>query len=81
MVENFEGEVLLYSEKKTQGVYLNETAHTIWQLCHEQKSIKDIIRTLIMHYPDQQEQIKKDVYAAVETFLDKGVISCDTTDQ
>lgn len=73
-VEKFDDETLLYSEVGTQAVYLNDAAHAIWLLCKESMSVGQMIQYLEEVYPDQKEQIRNDVLAALETLQSNGVI-------
>lgn len=73
-VEKFDDEVLLYTEAGTQAVYLNDAAYAVWLLCKEDMSVGQMILYLEQVYPEQKEQIRKDVLTTVETLLSNGVI-------
>lgn len=74
IIEKFDDEILLYTEAGTQAVYLNDAAHAVWQLCKEDMSVGQMILYLEDVYPDQKEQIRKDVLSALETLQSNGVI-------
>lgn len=73
-VEKFDDEILLYSEKTTQAVYLNDTAHVVLALCQEDLSVSEMVQYLEQAYPDQKEEIRDDVIAALKTLQDQDVI-------
>jgi hypothetical protein len=73
-VEKFDDEILLYTEAGTQAVYLNDAAYAVWLLCKEDMSVGQMILYLEDVYPDQKEQIRKDVLTALETLQSNGVI-------
>jgi hypothetical protein len=64
-VEKFDNEVLLYAVSNTTGIYLNETAYLVWKMCESGASIEEIITLLQEEYPEQRNEIRKDVTAAV----------------
>jgi len=72
--EKFDNEILLYAVAGSSGVYLNETAHVVWQMCGEEKSIEEIITFLEGAYPLQKGVIRRDVVAAVEALLETGAL-------
>ena len=73
-VEKFDDEILLYNEAGTQAVYLNDAAHAVWLLCKEGMTVGKIIEYLEGAYPEQKEQIRGDVIAAINTLHSNGVI-------
>ena len=74
-VEKFDNEILLFSETGNQAVYLNDAAYAVWLLCKENMSVGQMINSLEEVYPDQSEQIRNDVLAALETLQANGVIN------
>lgn len=74
IAEKFDDEILLYSQTGTQAVYLNNTAHAVWQLCKEDLTVGQIIEYLEQIYPDQKDRIRKDVTSALEQLAVKNVI-------
>ena len=73
-VEKFENEILLYSISDTNGVYLNETAYLVWEMCDKGLSIKEMIALLEKAFPQQTATIRDDVVSAVESLLDNGAL-------
>lgn len=76
-VEKFENEVLLYAVSNTKGIYLNETAHLVWEMCGKGQSIKDIIAALQEIYPEQADAIHSDVLAAVQSLVENKALVID----
>ncbi len=73
-VEEFGNEILLYAVSTTKGMYLNETAYLVWEMCGKGHSVKDIIATLEDAYPQQKESISEDVLSTIESLVDSGAI-------
>ena len=73
-VEKFDNEILLYSVSNTKGMYLNETAYLVWEMCSKDNSIEEIVVLLEEAYPGQNETIRADVLAAVETLVENGAL-------
>jgi hypothetical protein len=74
LVEQFDNEVVLFSLNGADVVALNQTAHLVWRLCQESLTVGQIIGLLSDTYPDQAEEIRADVIAALETMADRGII-------
>lgn len=72
--ETFDDEILLYSKAGSQAVYLNDAAHAVWQLCKEDMTVGQIIEYLEQVYPEQKDQIRPDVTAALEMLAANTVI-------
>ncbi|MBE0583369.1 MAG: PqqD family protein [Desulfofustis sp.] len=74
LVEQFDNEVVLFSLNGADVVALNQTAHLVWRLCHENLTVQEIIGMLVDTYPDQAEEIRTDVLAALETMVGHNII-------
>jgi hypothetical protein len=73
-VETFDDEILLYSKAGTQAVYLNDAAHAVWQLCKEKLTVGQIIEYLEQTHPEQKDQIRPDVTAALTKLAANNVV-------
>lgn len=73
-VEKFDDEILLYAVSNTSGVYLNETAYLVWEMCSQDQSVEEIITLLEETYPLQKETIRGDVTAAIESLVEYGAL-------
>lgn len=74
VVEEFDQEILLYATTKSSGVYLNQTAYLVWQLCGQGKSPGEMISLLEKNYPSEKTTIHADVCAAVTSLVEYGAI-------
>lgn len=74
LVEQFDDEVVLFSLNGAEVVALNQTAHLVWRLCHENLTVREMIGLLVDTYPDQAEEISDDVIAALETMASHNII-------
>ena len=74
LVEQFDNEVVLFSLNGANVVALNQTAHLVWRLCHENLTVREMTRLLADAYPDQAEEIRADVLAALKTMAEHGII-------
>jgi|tagenome__1003787_1003787.scaffolds.fasta_scaffold17310105_1 hypothetical protein len=74
IVEEMDGECLLYRQTNHRVVHLNETATVIWKLCDGNRSAADITAVLANEYPGSQAEIVADVTETVALLLDQGVI-------
>ncbi|MCB2216504.1 PqqD family protein [Desulfofustis glycolicus] len=77
ILETFDSEIVLYSPHKNQAAYLNESAHLVWLLCREQRTLGDIIAVLEEAYPAARQQIREDVLTAVEALIALGAVALD----
>lgn len=73
-VEKFDNEVLLYDVSSTKGLYLNETAFLIWEMCSWDYTVEEIITTLEKVYPKEHVSIQEDVMECIESLVDTGVL-------
>ncbi len=74
-LEEFEGEILLYSVSDTTAVYLNETAHLIWLLCHENMTVEEMVQFLQEKYPEQKDEVREDLMISLQALVAQGVVS------
>lgn len=76
-VEKFDNEILLYAVSNTKGIYLNETAYLVWEMCGKGQSVKDIIDALQEVYPEQADAIGSDVLSAVTSLVENKALVSD----
>lgn len=72
--EIFEDEFLLYAVATGKGVYLNKTAGLVREMCGNGQTVEEIIALLEDAYPEQRNDIRLDVEAAVKTLLAHGAL-------
>ena len=73
-VEKFDNEILLYAVSNTSGVYLNETAYLVWEMCSQGQSVEEIVLLLEETYSHQKETIREDVTVAITSLVDYGAL-------
>lgn len=73
-LEQMNEEILLFNPETTRVVYLNETAALIWQLCDGQRNIAEIVSVLRGAYPEEADNIQKDVEQTLSEFEGQKVI-------
>lgn len=69
-IEKFDNEILLYAISSTKGIYLNQTAHLVWELCAQNHSIAEIIAFFQETYPQQKENVRKDVITSIKSLVE-----------
>ena len=70
---DLDGECMVYSFAEAKALYLNETASLIWKLCDGRRTVGAIEDLLREAYPDAS-QLRDDVDAAFQVFLEQGVM-------
>ncbi|HHD56534.1 MAG TPA: PqqD family protein [Desulfobulbaceae bacterium] len=75
MLEELDGELLLYHLDQTKTVYLNNSAAIVWHLCNGENSVGDIIAFLEEKYPEAVKEIAGDVQDTLLKLLDAGALS------
>ena len=65
LLEDMDGELLLYNPVNTTTLHLNGSSAVVWELCDGKQSVEAIIASLIKAYPEQSGQIAADVEAVI----------------
>jgi pyrroloquinoline quinone biosynthesis protein D len=78
VIEEMEGECLLYRSGRHWLVHLNETATVIWKLCDGSRTVEDIVTLLAREYPASRAEIETDVNEAVSMLIRQRVIEIVT---
>ena len=74
LLEDMDGEMLLFNPSSATTLHLNAASAIIWELCTGDNSVADIVITLQEAYPDQAKQIEQDVMSAIQGLLDGGAL-------
>ena len=74
LLEDMDGESLLYHPGTTTTLHLNQPSVLVWKLCDGQLSVADIISSLQEAFPDQASQIAGDVEDVIGELCDKQVL-------
>lgn len=74
LIEDMDGESLLYHPGTTTTLHLNQPSLLVWNLCDGERSVQDVITTLQEAFPDQNEQIAEDVVDVITELREKKVL-------
>lgn len=74
LIEDMDGELLLYDPSSSVTLHLNGPSVVVWQLCDGQRTTQEIIEVVQEAYPDQAEQIGQDVASVVEDLSERKVL-------
>ena len=74
LLEDMDGELLLYNPASAVTLHLNGPSAIVWQLCNGERSAAEIIELVQDAYPDQDEQIKQDVGNVIDDLLERKVL-------
>jgi len=73
-IEKFDNETLLYAVSSTNGIYLNETACLVWELCMNNNSVEAIVALLEETYPEQGDTLAQDIKDTIMSLIDSKVL-------
>lgn len=74
LLEDMDGEILLYNPTSATTLHLNGPSAVVWELCTGENSVAEIIDALQQAYPAQAEQIEGDVISVINELKEKQVI-------
>ena len=74
LLEELDGELLLYSIATTRIFAINQSAALIWELCSGQYTVAEIVNALTEAYPSSQDQIERQVEDTLALLLANGAI-------
>ncbi len=74
LLEELDGELLLFNPHDGRLLELNATAALVWQLCDGERSISEITRLLIEAFPEAERRIEDDVPVILIHFDQLGAI-------
>ena len=74
LLEDMDGELLLYHPATAVTLHLNGPSAVVWQLCDGQRSCGDIINMVEEAYPQQAAQVADDVAQVVDDLQERGVL-------
>ena len=73
--EEFDDELLIYSESNEKAFYMNDTAQVILKLCDDDLTVDQIITYLQEKYPDNQSEVEDDVIDVLTSLESNGIIT------
>jgi coenzyme PQQ synthesis protein D (PqqD) len=74
VVEDMDGEILLYRPSTHQAIHLNGTAAVIWRLCDGTRTVNDLVQCLGDQYPAAKAAIALEVRQAIDLLLREGAL-------
>lgn len=74
LLEDMDGELLLYHPTTAVTLHLNGPSAVVWQLCDGEKSCGDIIQLVEQAYPQQAAQIADDVGQVITDLAQRKVL-------
>lgn len=79
LLEDMDGELLLYNPTNATTLHLNGPSGLVWQLCNGENSVAEMIEALQEAYPDQAGQIEGDVISVIQDFKANEVLELVTS--
>jgi len=74
LLEDMDGEALLYNPHNATTLHLNGPSRIVWGLCNGEHSVAEMIEALQEAYPAQADQIEADVVAVIKELQENDVI-------
>ena len=74
LVEDMDGELLLFNPNNTTTLHLNGPSMVVWNLCTGEYSVAQMIESLQEAFPEQAEQIEGDVVSVIKELKENDVI-------
>jgi len=74
IIEELDGELVLFNPMRNLIIHANQTAALIWQLCDGERTIPQIVDLLSEAYPEAQTEIKKEAPLAIQDLHKKGAL-------
>ena len=78
-LERLDNEILLYHPGLTKAIQLNETAAIVWELCDGERSEDEIMSLLVEAFPDQADEVRRDVEAVLRRLSSEGALQSFAT--
>lgn len=74
IVEQMDGEIVLFHPARNIIIHSNETAALIWQMCDGINTVDDIVEVLGGAYPEAKDQIAWDVPEMIQKLRAQGAL-------
>ncbi len=74
MLEELDGETLLYRHSLKKLIYLNASAASVWKLCDGKRSAREIAGILADAYPEEADTVTTDVSDALDGLIREGAL-------
>jgi len=76
LTEKMDGEIVLLHAARNIIIHANETAALVWQMCDGTNTTEQIIEVLAGVYPEEREQIARDVPGIIQKLRAQGALDC-----
>ena len=74
LLEDMDGEMLLYNPTSSVTLHLNGPSAIVWQLCDGERSAEKIVALVKEAYPEQSAQIEDDVASVIDDLSERNVL-------
>ncbi|MEO0368131.1 MAG: PqqD family protein [Pseudomonadota bacterium] len=74
LLEDMDGELLLYNPNNATTLHLNDSSAVVWELCDGERTAGEIVSMLQSSFPDQAEQVATDVADVIDHLLEREVL-------
>jgi Coenzyme PQQ synthesis protein D (PqqD) len=74
VLEELDGETLLYRHSLKKLIYLNASAASVWKLCDGKRSAREIAGILADAYPEEADTVTTDVSDAIDGLIREGAL-------
>ena len=74
LLEDMDGEMLLYQPRTAPTLHLNDSSAVIWNLCDGERSVGEIVDALREAFPEQASEIEADVSQVINELLKSAVL-------
>ena len=74
LIEEMDGELVLFHPTRNIIIHTNETAALIWQLCDGINTVDRIVDILSGAYPDARQQIATEVPETIQELRAQGAL-------
>ena len=81
LLEEMDGELLLYNPATTTTLHLNDSSAMVWDLCDGRLTVAEITETLQSAFPDQAEQISEDVRTVLRDLSEQSALVLKQSEQ
>jgi hypothetical protein len=78
LLEDMDGELLLYNPSSAVTLHLNGPSAIVWQLCDGERSAAQIIELVQQNYPEQAAQIAADVTSVIDDLSEQKALTLVT---
>lgn len=74
LIEELDGELVLFHPGRNKIIHANQTAALVWQLCDGERTVPQIVELLADAYPESRQQIEEEVPLTVQELRRKGAL-------